>query len=206
MNIRTVDKTEYQVLADIHEKAFNGFFLTTLGNRFLRTYYKASLNSAESVAVCVVNDKNQVMGFCIGCTLSKGYHKRLIKSNFAVFLLQGIVILFTRPKALFRLAFNLDKNTNEADDGNYAELLSIGVLPEAKGTGAGKEMISVFEDTATKRGCKKIALTTDFDNNEHVLEFYKRSGYKIFCGFTTYPNRRMYKLIKNIQTSNTSEK
>lgn len=200
MNVRAVDKTEFHVLADIHERAFDGFFLTTLGNRFLRTYYKASLNSAESVAVCTVNDKDQIVGFCIGCTLSKGYHKRLIQSNFAAFLLQGILILFTRPKAIYRLAFNLDKSTNNTDDGNYAELLSIGVLPEAKGTGAGKEMISAFEFEASKRGCQKIALTTDFDNNEHVLEFYKRSGYKILCEFTTYPNRRMYKLIKNVQS------
>lgn len=205
MNVRAVDKTEFHVLADIHERAFDGFFLTTLGNRFLRTYYKTSLNSAESLAVCAVNEKNELVGFCIGCTLSKGYHKRLIISNIAVFLLQGILILFTRPQALFRLAFNLDKNTNDADDGNYAELLSIGVLPEAKGTGAGKEMISVFEDTATKRGCQKIVLTTDFNNNEKVLAFYKRTGYEILCDFTTYPNRRMYKLIKNIQTKNNSK-
>lgn len=205
MNIRAVAKTEYQVLADIHEKAFDGFFLTTLGNRFLRTYYKASLSNAESVAVCAVNEKNEVVGFCIGCTLSKGYHKRLIRNNFTAFLLQGVLILFTRPKAIYRLAFNLDKSTNNTDDGNYAELLSIGVLPETKGTGAGKEMISVFEDTVTKRGCQRIALTTDFYNNEQVLAFYKRTGFEILCDFTTYPNRRMYKLIKKIQTKNNSK-
>jgi len=200
MNIRPAEKNEYSVLAAIHQKAFENFFLTTLGMGFLRTYYKASLNSSESVAICAVNDKNQVIGFCIGCILSKGYHKRLIKNNIAAFVVQGISILFTKPKALYRLAFNLDKSTIETDDGNYAELLSIGVLPEIKNRGIGKEMIKKFEEAMINNGCKKIALTTDFNNNQKVLEFYKKTGYEIFCEFTTYPNRRMYKLIKKFQS------
>jgi ribosomal protein S18 acetylase RimI-like enzyme len=200
MKVRAVDKNEYAILAGIHQKAFENFFLTTLGLGFLKTYYKASLNSSESVAICAVNEENQIIGFCIGCILSKGYHKRLVKSNFTEFLFQGVSILFTKPKALYRLLFNLDKSSNKTDDGNYAELLSIGVLPETKNTGIGKEMIKKFEEALINKGCKKIALTTDFSNNQKVLEFYKKTGYEILCEFTTYPNRRMYKLIKNFKT------
>lgn len=198
MNIQIAEKNEYSVIADIHQKAFEGFFLTTLGKGFLRTYYKASLNNSESIAICAVNDENQIIGFCIGCVLSKGYHKRLIKNNLIAFLFQGILILITKPKALYRLVFNLDKSTIKTDDGNYAELLSIGVLPKIKGSGIGKEMMKKFEELAIIKGCKKIALTTDFDNNQKVLEFYKKNGYENFCEFITYPNRRMYKLIKKV--------
>lgn len=198
MNIRKAEKTEYSILADIHQKAFNNFFLTTLGKDFLRTYYKASLKSSESVAFCALNDKKQIVGFCIACTLSKGYHKRLIKNNLIDFLFQGISILLTRPKALFRLVSNLDKSTSENDDGNYAELLSIAVSPNAKGMGIGKDLVSHFEAETKARGCQKVALTTDYFNNEDVIAFYKKSGYKVFCEFTTYPNRKMFKMIKNL--------
>lgn len=198
MNIRTAAKSEYQAFADIHQKAFDGFFLTALGKGFLKTYYKASLNNSESVAICAVDDENRMVGFCIGCTLSKGYHKRLVKNNLIAFLIQGISILFTKPKALYRLAFNLDKNTIKTDDGNYAELLSIGVLPETKGSGIGKELIKRFEAEAKAKGCTKIALTTDYNNNDEVVAFYKKSGYEVFYEFTTYPERRMYKFIKNL--------
>jgi len=198
MIYREVKKSEYKILADIHIEAFKDFFLTSLGKSFLRTYYKASLKSAESIAICAVDDENKIIGFIIGCIQSKGYHKRLMKQNLLMFLYEGFVIALKKPKALFRLANNLDKTAIITDDGNYAELLSIGVSPESKGAGIGKEMIKRFEEEAKSRRCLTIALTTDYENNETVLEFYKRNGYQIFYVFTSYPNRKMYKLIKDL--------
>jgi ribosomal protein S18 acetylase RimI-like enzyme len=198
MIYREVKKSEYKILADIHLEAFSDFFLTSLGKSFLRTYYKASLKSNESIAICAVNDENKTIGFSIGCIRSKGYHKRLIKQNLVLFLYEGLIIALRKPKALFRLANNLDKTAIITDDGNYAELLSIGVSPDSKGAGIGKEMLKLFEKEAVIRGCLKIALTTDYENNETVLEFYKRNGYQILYEFTSYPNRKMYKLIKDL--------
>lgn len=198
MYYRNADSSEYIKIAAIHLSAFPGFFLTTLGQKFLETYYKASLKSKESLAICATNDYGQITGFSIGCIHSRGYHKRLIKQNLLSFLSQGISLLFSNPKALFRLLNNFDKNTTQSDDGEYAELLSIGVTSEMKGNGIGKELIRKFEEAAANRGCKKIALTTDYYNNDAVVAFYKKSGYDVFYEFTTYPNRKMYKLIKNL--------
>jgi len=198
MLYRKVNKSEYRIISEIHLAAFDGFFLTSLGKRFLNTYYKSCLKSNESIAVCAVDNEDKITGFSFGSLLSKGFHKRIVKQNILLFLSRGMIILLTRPAALLRLANNLDKNANKADDGNYAELLSIAVLPSAKGTGIGKELIKNFEIEAIRKGCKKIALTTDYYNNDDVLEFYKRSGYKVFYEFTAYPDRKMYKLIKDI--------
>jgi ribosomal protein S18 acetylase RimI-like enzyme len=198
MNIRAADKRDFKIHADIHVKAFDDFFLTSLGVGFLRTYYKASLRSNESIAFCATDQDENVIGFSSGCAQAAGFHKRLLFANFFLFLFQGIILLFTKPKAILRLARNLDKNENETDDGRYAELLSIGVLPSSKGLGVGKALIKAFEEEAQKRGCKKISLTTDYTGNQDVLSFYKNTGYKVFYEFTTYPHRKMYKLIKNI--------
>lgn len=178
--------------------AFKGFFLTSLGKSFMDAYYKATLKSNESMAVCAVDSEENIVGFSFGSIHSKGFHKRILKQNPMLFLFQGFIILFTKPKALFRLANNLDKNANKTDDGNYAELLSIAVTPSAKGTGIGKEMIKKFEEAAVRKGCSKIALTTDYYNNGDVVEFYRRTGYRVFYEFTTYPERKMYKLIKDL--------
>jgi len=198
MNIRAAVKSDYKTLADIHVKAFDEFFLTSLGVGFMRTYYKASLESKESIAFCAIDESGKIIGFSSGCSQAAGFHKRLLKSNFLLFLFQGITLTFTNPKAIIRLARNLDKNENPADDGKYAELLSIGVLPSSKGLGVGKALINAFEEDAKKRGCKKISLTTDYTGNQDVLSFYKKTGYEVFYEFTTYPNRKMFKLIKNI--------
>ena len=198
MIYRTPKTSESAILTQIHLAAFKDFFLTTLGKKFLNTYYNACLKSAESISICAIDESNQIVGFSIGCIQAKGYHKRLIKQNLLQFLLQGIVILFSKPGALWRLAKNMEKNKITIDDGHYAELLSIAVSPKAKGFGIGKELIAQFELEAKVKGCLKVALTTDFYNNDDVIAFYKKSGYEVFYEFTTYPKRRMYKLIKNL--------
>ena len=198
MIYRNTKTSESKILTQIHRVAFKDFFLTTLGKRFLNTYYSSGLKSTESISICAVDENDQIIGFSMGCTQAKGYHKRLVKQNFIEFLLQGIAFLFSKPNALWRLAKNMEKNKITHDDGNYAELLSIAVLPNAKGVGIGKKMIAQFEAEAKSRGCTKIALTTDFYNNDDVIAFYKKIGYGVFYEFTTYPNRKMYKLIKEL--------
>lgn len=198
MNYKVINKNEHRYLTNIHLDAFHGFFLSSLGKRFLNAYYNAALRSNETIAVCAVDDDEQIQGFGTGCIQSKGYHKKLILNNILTFSWQGFIILFTNPKALLRLALNLDKIANEKDDGNYAELISIGVSHAHKGLGVGKKLITIFEEEAKRKGCMKVSLTTDCYNNDEVIAFYIHSGYKIYYEFTTFPNRKMYKLIKEL--------
>jgi ribosomal protein S18 acetylase RimI-like enzyme len=199
MHYRQVNKSEYKILAAIHIKGFKDFFLASLGAGFLNTYYKACLKSDEVIAVCAANEQNQLLGFGMGCPQSKGFHKKLMMRNFFPFFIQGLILLLTKPRALIRLINNFDKIADKNDDGNYAELLSIVIIPEAKKMGIGEGMIKYFEEMAKLKGCKKITLTTDYDNNDYVVNFYKKNGYSVLYEFNTYPNRRMYKMIKEIK-------
>lgn len=198
MKYRAVKISESKKISTIHLESFKGFFLSSLGERFLNTYYKSCIKSDESIEICVTDDNENLIGFSIGCLHSKGFHKRLIKQNLLAFILQGTIILFSNPKAIIRLSNNLGKNSDEKDDGNYAELLSIGVLPNYIGQGIGKELIRKFEEEAVNKGCTEIALTTDFNENNNVIEFYKSMGYKIYYEFVTYPDRKMYKFKKKL--------
>lgn len=198
MRYSLLHQDENQNLANIHLNAFHGFFLSSLGKSFLNAYYKAALKNKETIAVCATDDNEQILGFGIGCVKSKGYHKKLIMQNPFTFLQQGLILIFKDPKALIRLTLNLDKVHKDIDDGNYAELISIGVIPACQGMGVGKGLIRIFEEEAKKKGCTIITLTTDFYNNEEAVSFYMHSGYKVFYEFTAYPKRRMYKLIKNL--------
>lgn len=189
---------ELKEIVKIHKSAFPEFFLTSLGDYFLETYYKSNLKNSESVALGAYNEKEKLVGFCVGCLRSLGYHRRLVKKNIIKFIIQAIIILITKPMALLRLTKNFEKNKNIQDDGEYAELLSIGVSSEQKGSGIGKELILRFEKELINHDCKKVTLTTDANNNESVIAFYKKRGYSIFYEFMTYPNRKMFKMIKNL--------
>lgn len=199
MNFRTLKIEESRQIVRIHLESFKDFFLTTLGESFLKVYYESCLKSRESIAICAIDDNENLIGFSVGCVHSKGFHQRLIKQNFFQFMGQGVVILCTKPRAVIRLLHNLGKNSGQDDDGNYAELLSIGVLPHYNGQGIGKELIKRFEEEAIIRSCENLALTTDFDENNKAISFYKSSGYEIYNEFTTYPNRKMYKFIKKLK-------
>ncbi len=198
MKYRTLKPNEYKMLSVIHELAFKDFFLTSLGMRFLETYYKACLKSNDSIAVCAVNENNEIMGFATGSVIAKAYHKKLFLQNLFSFAYRGIVIAITTPNSLIRLMKNIDKNANPVDDRNYSELLSIAVLPEQKGSGMAKKLLKYFEKEALNRGANRVALTTDINDNDRVVAFYKKCEYRIYYDFCTYPNRRMYKMIKDL--------
>jgi ribosomal protein S18 acetylase RimI-like enzyme len=199
MNFRKINKNEYRTISAVHLRAFKNFFLTSLGINFLNIYYRCCIKNKEIVALCAVDENDKIVGFCIGCSVSKGFHKRLMKQNFVSFLIQGVILLFTKPMSLARLIGNLEKNTNkDKDDGNYAELLSIAVDPDFKRHRLGKSLLKSFEEELKLKNCKKIVLTTDKYNNNDVISFYMKNNYTVFYEFTAYPDREMYKLIKEI--------
>ena len=198
MKYRLATKEDFRQMALIHRQAFRGFFLTSLGPGFLRAYYKAVLNCQMSIAVCVVDDYDVIQGFASGSIRAANYHRNLFKKNMLPFLIAVLWSALRNPAILFRLAKNLDKDQSKKDDRNYAELLSIAILPHLKGSGAGKTLLNLFEQEVIKCGGVKVTLTTDYENNDRVIAFYQKCGYEIFYDFTTYPNRHMYKMIKTL--------
>tara|TARA_B110000208_G_scaffold180392_1_gene230026 strand:- start:422 stop:1024 length:603 start_codon:yes stop_codon:yes gene_type:complete len=186
-------------IAKIHLKSFPKFFLTTLGYSFLKTYYKSCSKNKEAISLCAVDNETKIIfGFAVGCLNSKGFNKNLIYSNLGAYLFQTFILLFTKPVALVRLFKNLGKGNDIRDKGNYAELLSIGVSPDKKGLGIGQNLLSKFENNVREKGINTITLTTDADSNHSVIKFYKKSGYKVYYEFVTFPNRKMLKLLKKI--------
>lgn len=199
MKIKQLEVSDVNEVVKIHQNTFSGFFLTQLGTKFLNVYYASCIkNKASTIAVGIYSEDNNLLGFSIGSTQSKGYYKRILKSNFFKFCMTGVYLVFTKPMAIIRLMKNMDKVKKESDDGLYCELLSIGISADQKGKGYGKILLEAFEKEALKRDLRKITLTTDYDNNDGVIAFYKKSGYEVFYEFTTYPNRKMYKFIKTV--------
>ena len=186
-------------IAKIHLKSFPNFFLSTLGYSFLKTYYRSCAKSKEAISICAIKeDDKKLIGFAVGCSNSAGFNKKLIFSNLLEYSYRSIILLFTKPMALIRLSKNLAKKFDRGDKGNYAELLSIGVLPDQSGFGIGQNLLLKIENQLREKGINTITLTTDADSNDSVLRFYNKSGYTVYYDFETFPNRKMLKLIKEL--------
>lgn len=199
MKIKILTEELPEGFVDIHNLAFQGFFLTSLGSNFLNLYYNSLLKSNKGIIICLYNEDDNLIGFAAGTNKSKGFHKKILLENIFSFTWVLLNIIVSRPIAILRLFKNLNKNKNiKKDDGRYAELLSIAVPPEYIGKGYGKILLREFEIILKSSGIEKIALTTDYYNNEGVLTFYNNAKYEIFYDFIAFPNRRMYKLIKKL--------
>lgn len=198
MNIRKATLYDVNAIVEIHINAFKGFFLTSLGRDFLKFYYTCFVKNGETVTM-VAEENKIIYGFSAATTKCKGFNGRLIKENFFLFGLLTFKMLFRSPKSLLRLIRNLTKKGDGVNDKeDYAELYSIGVSRNTQGMGVGKKILIETEKNLKAMGVKRISLTTDYFNNEQAVGFYHSVGYKLLYEFVTYPNRKMYRLIKNL--------
>ena len=86
---------------------------------------------------------------------------------------------------------------NVKDNGEYAELYSIAVKPGNQGLGIGKKLLVATEEDVAKHNCK-ISLTTDYCRNEKTIGFYHSLGYDDLYEFVTFPDRRMWRMVKSL--------
>lgn len=201
ITIRQATQQDVAGIVVIHCDAFKDFFLTSLGKRFLTTYYSCFIGSNETVTLCAEDD-GKLIGFSAATSVSKGFNGRLIRGNAARFVLLGIKMLFISPSALIRLTKNFTKKSSEIEDiEEYGELYSIGVSSKCQGKGVGKILINSTESEIYKRNreVKRLSLTTDYYNNRSTIAFYQNCGYRILYDFITYPKRRMLRMIKNLE-------
>lgn len=198
MIIRKATINDIDTIVEIHLNAFEGFFLTSLGAEFLRFYYSCFVRSNETVTM-IAEENGVIYGFSASSKFCKGFNSRLIKSNLIAFGLLSFKLLLIKPISLLRLVKNLSKKgENVIDNEDYAELYSIGVCKSAQGKGVGKMLLLKSEQVMKEEGVTRVSLTTDFDNNEQAVGFYHSMGYETFYEFITYPNRKMYRLIKTL--------
>lgn len=198
MIIRKATINDVDTIVEIHLNAFEGFFLTSLGAEFLRFYYSCFVRSNETVTM-IAEDNGVIYGFSASSKFCKGFNSRLIKSNLIAFGLLSFKLLLIKPISLLRLVKNLSKKgENVIDNEDYAELYSIGVCKSAQGKGVGKMLLLKSEQVMKEEGVTRVSLTTDFDNNEQAVGFYHSMGYETLYEFVTYPNRKMYRLIKTL--------
>ncbi len=196
--IQKATKNDIEAIVRVHKAAFPDFFLTQLGTAFLRLYYKSVMNHKDGVLLACKMD-GVTIGLCAGTVLSAGFNTKLIKANIFEFGIESMKILFTKPKALIHLMKNMSKEVSTVgDDGKYAELLSIAVDPKVQRSGAGKAMLLELEKVIKEKGGAELSLTTDYVDNDKAVGFYKSLGYESWYDFVTYPNRRMYRLIKQL--------
>jgi len=191
VKIRILRDTEYvNQIVDIHIRTFTGFFLTFLGRGFLRQLYKGFITHNESDIIGAF-DGDKLIGFVAYSKNISGFYKYLIRKSIFPFAWYSFLAFLKKPGIMFRLlrAFTYSKESKREE--SYIELSSIGVLPEAKGTGVGTTLI--YELKKELRDCEHqyIKLETDRLNNDSVNAFYLKNGFILDHSYVTPEGREM---------------
>ncbi len=199
MIIREAVLADLDQIVKVHFSAFQGFFLTSLGGIFLKQYYKIYIKYSH---IAFVAEKNGVIeGFVVGSNNSTVFYKDLKKEIFYfIFPMLTNIFNFNLLSKIFKRVFSVlfKKKVNSSlksyDDLN--ELTSIGVILNDKNRGLGSLLLVKYEQYCIENKLKGITLTTDANENDKVLKFYKKFGYSIDQTFVQDEKRAMYSLVK----------
>jgi len=178
-------------IVQTHLASFPGFFLSFLGPRFLSLYYTGICEAPEGIGFVYLNTSGLPAGFVAGSSNPRGFYSRLLKRNWLSFALASIDAIVRKPAVIGRIARGLFHPQGNPVGEDVAGLFSIGVSPDLQGTGSGKLLVQAFLREAGTRGCKKVFLTTDHEDNGIVNSFYHKFGFHIERQYETPEGRRM---------------
>jgi colanic acid biosynthesis glycosyl transferase WcaI len=190
-------------IVQIHLASFEGFFLESMGKRFLKELYRGFL--VEPSGLCLVAiDRKDVVGFVVGTTQPEGFFRRLLRRRWLAFVSAGTTSLILHPipvgkKFLSALRY---RGERPADVPNATLLSSIGVVPSGMGRGIGKILITAFCERAQLSGASTVFLTTDRDENDAVNQFYTSNGFKLHGSFLKERGRWMNLYVRSLPNSN----
>jgi ribosomal protein S18 acetylase RimI-like enzyme len=191
-------KQDVDRVVEVHLASFQGFFLNFLGSRFLSLYYSGICSSPEGIALIHANEDGIPVGFVVGASDPRGFYSKLLKRDWMRFSFASLGPIFKKPTAIVRIARSFFHPSKNPVGDDTAGLFSIAVMPYLQQSGIGEKLVQGFFDEADRRGCTRVYLTTDRDNNDAVNAFYLKLGFKIERQYVTPEGRKMNEYWKII--------
>jgi ribosomal protein S18 acetylase RimI-like enzyme len=189
--IQKMTPSDVDQVVQTHLQSFPNFFLSELGPKFLSLFYRAVCADQSGIALVGLDQTGRVAGFAAGTSNPRGFYTRLLRKQWLKFAAASVTAVLKKPAIIGRLLGALNHPGENPDGSEVAGLYSIGISPEAQGQGWGGKLLSEFIKTAKAKGCRKVFLTTDRDQNEKVNAFYRKNGFMAKRQFVTPQGRRM---------------
>jgi ribosomal protein S18 acetylase RimI-like enzyme len=177
-------------VVEVHQQAFPRFFMTQLGRRFLREYYRSVLEYPHGILL-TEREGGACVGFVAGFGDPGAFYRQLRRcwARLGWAALAGLV---ARPARAITLIYNYRRTRDGArrlSGPTTAELSSLAVVPGAAGQGVGSRLARAFIETAAAHGVDRVGLTTDTHGNDDVNRFYQRLGFVCTRTFEARPGR-----------------
>jgi ribosomal protein S18 acetylase RimI-like enzyme len=189
--------SDLEAIVRIHLESFPGFFLTCLGQDFLKLLYRSiHCDRAGVVLVAVVN--GQVEGFVAGVTQQRTFYQLLIRTQLWAFASAALGAVLRQPAIAPRLLRALQRPAEAGKAAAEASLMSVAVRPSSEGQGIGRQLVLAFCQALAARGVESVCLTTDRDQNARVNLFYQQLGFRLSRSYVTPEGRAMNEYVRPV--------
>jgi len=188
-NSTAENKNDFPAVASLHKRAISQGFLSTLGEEFLARLYAGIARHPLSCVIVAQDEYDKIIGFIAGSLSTSLCYRHVIMRNF---IRLGMPIFFK----LFSLV-NLNKiretlayglTGRDAAESVTAELLSIVVADEARGTGVGRQLVNHLEHCFREKnfsGTYKVVTSARDERSNH---FYRNLGFRFLRSFMHHRN------------------
>jgi ribosomal protein S18 acetylase RimI-like enzyme len=184
--------TDVPTVAALHVRAFERFFLSSLGEPFLREFYGGFARDPDAVTVVSRGDDGRVVGMVVGTVSPGQFFRRLLRRRGLQLASASIRAVARRPRTAVRLLRGVAYRGDVPIGAEGALLSSICVDPSAERAGHGQRLMEAWWRAAQERGARSAYLTTDADDNERVNTFYVKAGWTLRGSYRTPEGRRMH--------------
>lgn len=205
--VRRAEPRDLAAIVDLHLESFRGFFLTSLGPRFLKRFYGAVLR--EPGCVCLVaEDGKGLSGFAMGPLQPRGFFRHLFIRQGLRFAADALPALLARPGIVAAQLIRGARYRGEPPPKHRdaALLSSIAVRRSAARSGVASALVEGFCQEAAGRRASLVYLTTDRDDNAAANRFYVKHGFHVQSVIIRSTGRVMNRYVRHLYaTTNCSQ-
>lgn len=188
INIRPLTPGHINTIVVLHEKEINYGFASYLGGGFLKYLYKTFIGCEYGFAFVATDRNGKVTGFITGVTNLSKFYKRFLQkySLIAGFLVLPKLLHWKAIKSVYQdLLYPSEETRHNLPK---AEIVSVAVLPHARGRGIGRLLTEAALEEFRKRGVNKIKVLVG--DRLQANNFYRRMRFE-FITRITYNSEKM---------------
>jgi len=183
VHIVPANPEQVMAVAWLHLEAIPTAFLSSLGTGVLSYLYRGMSESLHATLLVAVDSKQQVVGFVSGTDSVQSFYMDFIRSRFAwrvgwsLLISAGRYSPFLVSRIFETLRYPFRKKVTPTDLPT-AELLSIAITEEWRGTSVATQLMEALKNDFKQRGVQQFKVVVGKDNLR-ACRYYEKMGGKL---------------------------